>query len=83
MYDEAHQLVDGAWVPRPEDVAAAVGLQVVRNMGALPTTATETTVPEGTLLTAALRWAVRDGVLREDVALRLAVYAAAAEPVPV
>ncbi len=75
--------MDGARVPRPEDVVAAVRLQAARDMDALPITAAETPVPEGTLRTPALHWAVRDGVFHEEVALRLAVYAAAADPVRV
>ncbi|GGR02149.1 hypothetical protein GCM10010195_67410 [Kitasatospora griseola] len=39
------------------------------------------TRPKGTLLTPALHWATRHGALPEDVALRLAVYAAAEKPV--
>ncbi|MFI8459122.1 hypothetical protein [Kitasatospora sp. NPDC085464] len=83
MFDEAHRLVAGAAVPRPEDVAAAVQLQAERRLDALPLDAAETPVPEGIQLTEQQSIAVEIGDLTEDVALRLAVYAAAEENAPV
>jgi hypothetical protein len=77
MLDEAHRLVSGAVVPRPEDVLSAVVLQAERRLDQLPLHATETPVPAGTRLTAAQRRAVDSGAITEEVALRLAVYAAA------
>jgi hypothetical protein len=76
MLDQAHRLVSGAVVPRPEDVVSAVMLQAERRLDQLPLYANETPVPTGTRLTTAQRSAVDSGALTEDVALRLAVYAA-------
>ena len=77
MLDQAHRLVSGAVVPQPEDVVSAVMLQAERRLDELPPFAAETPVPAGTRLTEAQRRAVDSGALTEDVALRLAVYAAA------
>ena len=77
MLDQAHRLVSGAVVPRPEDVVSAVMLQAERRLDELPLFAAETPVPAGTRLAEAQRRAVDSGALTEDVALRLAVYTAA------
>ncbi|WP_457541709.1 hypothetical protein [Streptomyces filamentosus] len=76
MLDEAHALIEGAVVPRPADVVAAVMLQSELRLDALPLIASETSVPDGTQLTQAQQRAVDRGVLTEDVARRLAVYVA-------
>jgi hypothetical protein len=76
ILDQAHRLVSSAVVPRPEDVVRAVMLQAERRLDQLPLYAAEIPVPDGTWLTASQRRAVAGRDLTEDVALRLAVYAA-------
>jgi hypothetical protein len=76
MLDEAHRLIEGAVVPRPGDVVSAVMLQFEPGLDALPLIAAETSVPAGTRLAPAQQRAVDRGALAEDVARRLAVYAA-------
>ncbi|ADI04363.1 hypothetical protein SBI_01242 [Streptomyces bingchenggensis BCW-1] len=76
MLDQAHQLIEGAVVPRPDGVVAAARLQYLVRLDELPLRAAETVVPAGTRLTPAQQVAVDRGALTEDVARRLAVYAA-------
>jgi hypothetical protein len=76
MLDQAHQLIEQAVVPRPDSVVAAARLQWLGRADELPLYSAETAVPTGIRLTPAQQVAVDRGVLAEDVARRLAVYAA-------
>ncbi|MFB8441243.1 hypothetical protein ACFC7A_19575 [Streptomyces niveus] len=76
MLDQAHELVDGAVVPPPDSVVGAARLQWLGRADELPLYSLETVVPAGTLLTPSQQVAVDRGTLTQDVARRLAVYAA-------